>query len=317
MALLIGLWPAGRGVCAVKQSNAASPAKLKCFGTMGKGERILESGRESELFEHDGRGCLTHMWFGGAWPNYGKTRIRIYVDGESTASIDMELMMGHGIGFQDSAAPWGTARIGKTGQPSGIYDTYRIPFGQSIRVTAELSPGEKEKPAFWWIIRGVENLPVQIGPVTLPAKARLKLYKKVNYTAKRLEEFSLLDTHNAGLLYQVTIAARSENFCFLEACMRAYIDGAEKPLWLSSGLEDYFVGTYYFNRGCYHTPIAGLTHKNDRDHSFSAYRFHEDDPILFEKGLRLTCRCGEEINGQVYGDPRDTTYTTYAWVYEW
>ena len=140
----------------------------------------------------------------------------------------------------------------------------------------------------------------------LPARARLRLYKKENHTAQPLEEFNLCDTHGAGALYQVTIAARSENFSYLEACMRAYIDGAEKPLWLSSGLEDYFLGTYYFNRGRY-----------DSDHSFSAYRFHEDDPIFFEKGLRLTCRCGEEIDGRIFHDPRGTTYTTYAWVYEW
>ena len=115
----------------------------------------------------------------------------------------------------------------------------------------------------------------------------------------------------------MTIAARSENFSYLEACMRAYIDGAEKPLWLSSGLEDYFLGTYYFNRGRYYTPVAGLTHKDDSDHSFSAYRFHEDDPIFFEKGLRLTCRCGEEIDGKIFHNPKKTTYSTYTWIYEW
>jgi hypothetical protein len=41
--------------------------------------------------------------------------------------------------------------------------------------------------------------------------------------------------------------------------MRAYIGGAKDPLMLSSGLEDYFLGTYYFNRGRYATPVAGLT----------------------------------------------------------
>ena len=40
--------------------------------------------------------------------------------------------------------------------------------------------------------------------------------------------------------------------------MRAYIDGSKTPLMLSSGLEDYFLGTYYFNRGRYYTPVAGL-----------------------------------------------------------
>ena len=44
--------------------------------------------------------------------------------------------MGHGIGFQDQGAPWGVERIGKSGLPSGVYNTYHIPFGKSVRVTA-------------------------------------------------------------------------------------------------------------------------------------------------------------------------------------
>lgn len=124
-------------------ADETSTQNLKTFGTMGKAVRPLAEGKEAELLSHTGRGCLTHMWFGGNFNNYGLTRIRVYVDGEEAASIDMEMMMGHGIGFQDTAAPWGIARIGKTGQPSGIYNTYRIPFGKSIRVTAQLAKGEK------------------------------------------------------------------------------------------------------------------------------------------------------------------------------
>jgi hypothetical protein len=297
--------------------NTVDLSKLKTFGTMGKEVRPLTAGKEAELLSHKGRGCLTHMWFGGNFNNYGLTRIRVYVDGEETASIDMELMMGHGIGFQDTAAPWGVARIGKTGQPSGIYNTYRIPFGKSVRVTAQLAKGEKGNPLFWWIIRGTENLPVEVAGVRLPEDARLKLHKRENYTAKRLEEFDLCKTSNAGVLYQTTIAAKSTNFNYLEACVRAYVDGATESLFLSSGLEDYFVGTYYFNRGKYYTPVAGLTHLDKTDFSFSAYRFHEDDPVFFANGFRLTLRCGEEIGGKVFHNPQGTTYTSYVWVYEW
>ena len=88
-----------------------------------------------------------------------------------------------------------------------------------------------------------------------------------------------------------------------------------QPQLLSSGLEDYFLGTYFFNRGKYQTPVAGLTHLVNNE--FSAYRFHDDDPIFFQKGLRLTCRCGEEHDGHTFGDPQETTYSTYTWVYEW
>ncbi|OQB36360.1 MAG: hypothetical protein BWY09_01956 [Candidatus Hydrogenedentes bacterium ADurb.Bin179] len=33
------------------------------FGTSGKEEHVLEVGREADLFQHSGSGCLTHMWF--------------------------------------------------------------------------------------------------------------------------------------------------------------------------------------------------------------------------------------------------------------
>ncbi|HPO13254.1 MAG TPA: DUF2961 domain-containing protein [Candidatus Hydrogenedentes bacterium] len=299
------------------QGESSPLDNLQSFGTIGKELTPLEGSKEARLFFHEGKGCLTHMWFGGDFPDYGRTRLRIYVDGETKASIDMELMLGHGIGFQDPAAPWGIERMGKTGQPSGIYNTYRIPFGSSVKVTAQRAAGHSDNPPFWWIIRGVDNLPIEIGGIRLPENARLKLYTREEFTVKPLEEFELCTPAKSGLLYQVTLAAKSKNFNYLEACMRAYINGAAEPLWLSSGLEDYFLGTYYFNRGKYYTEVAGLTHMEESDHSFSAYRFHERDPILFNTGLRLTCRCGEKIGDHVYGDPQMTTYTSYAWVYEW
>jgi hypothetical protein len=116
----------------VSVATHASHAEIgKTFGTADKEERVLKAGVEAELFRYTGKGFLTHMWFGGDFKNYGLTQIREYVDGERQASINMELMMGHGIGFQDEGAPWGVERIGKTGQPSGVYNTYRIPFGNA------------------------------------------------------------------------------------------------------------------------------------------------------------------------------------------
>jgi hypothetical protein len=298
---------------------------LKSFGTSGKAVYPFPEGdkTEAELLSHTGKGCLTHMWFGGNWKDWDKIRIRVYVDGEKTASIDMEMFLGHGIGFADETAPWGTRRIGKTGQPSGIYNTYRMPFGKSVRVTAQLAAGNEKNQRFWYIIRGVENLPVEFSGVRLPDSARLKLFKLEDYKARTLEEFNMIASNSSGMLYQITVAAQSGNFEYLESCVRAYIDGAQEPMLLSSGLEDYFLGTYFFNRGMYHNDVAGLTHKNDKDHSFSGYRFHEDDPIFYKKGLRLTLRCGEQIGNQKHNGKTQTwsapttTYTTYVWVYEW
>ncbi len=137
---------------------------LKTFGTSGKAVYPFPEGDKTEaaLYEYDGAGCLTHMWFGGNWPNWERIRIRVYVDGEESASIDMEMYLGHGIGFKDATAPWGTRRMGKTGQPSGVYNTFKIPFGKSVRVTAQLHESDTGNKRFWYIIRGVENLPFVI-----------------------------------------------------------------------------------------------------------------------------------------------------------
>ena len=297
---------------------------LKTFGTMGKERIILQKNEEVDLFNYEGKGTITHMWFGGSFKCYEDTKIRIYIDGEKQPSIDMELFLGHGIGFADEHAPWGTERMGKTGHPSGVYNTYKIPFGNNIRVTAELATDADENKYFWWIIRGTENLPVLIAGLQLPVSARLKLYKLENYVAEPLEEFTMCDVKGAGMLYQVTMEAKGlrdtdhwKDISYMESCVRAYMEDNEEPMFLSSGLEDYFLGTYYFNKGRYANMLAGLTHFDKEENEFSAYRLHEDDPVFFQNGMRLTNRCGEKIGAKIFHDPPQTRYTTYTWVYEW
>jgi len=299
---------------------------LRPIGTIGKGERVLGGGKEAVLYEHEGKGCLMHFWFGGNFKGVEDTRIRVYVDGEKAASIDMDLYLGCGIGFNDNQAPWATKWVGKIGKRNGIFNNYRIPFGKSVKVTAQRAADADDNPMIWWIIRGVENGRVTLGGEKLPEKARLKLIRLEGHEVEPLKEFDLCDVKGKGALFQVTIAAEGlgapKHISYLEACMRAYTGGSDKPIMLSSGLEDYFLGTYYFDTGKYHADISGLTHF-DRDKSrFSAYRFHDADPVFFTDGLRLTCRNGETAHGTVkgpvaYKKPPRTCYTTYVWVYRW
>ncbi len=297
---------------------------LRTFGTMGKEVRPLSKTKEAVLFQHEGKGCLTHMWFGGAFQAYGETRIRVYVDDEKEASIDMELLLGHGVGFNDAFAPWGTERLGNTGGDSGIYNTYRIPFGRSVRVTAQLAQMADENPLFWWIIRGTENLPVELAGVRLPDSARLKLYKLEDHIAEPLDEFAMCNVQGAGALYQVTMEAKGlrksnhwKDLSYMESCVRAYVNDGKDMMYLSSGLEDYFLGTYYFKKGKYANRLAGVTHLDKDENEFAAYRFHEDDPVFFQNGLRLTNRCGEKLGDKIFHDPPKTRYTTYVWLYQW
>jgi hypothetical protein len=301
---------------------------LKTFSSIGKAEKNLTKAEETVLLQHVGKGALTHMWFGGDFPGWEKIKIRVYVDGEASASLDMEIFMGHGIGFADRLAPHVADKMGKTGSPSGVYNTFRIPFGTEVKVTAQLNADSPDHPSFWWIVRGTENLPVVIGGVQLPESARLKLHKVENKEFEPLVEVNMCDVQGKGALFLVTAAGQGlragtswKELSFMEGCARAYINNGKDLMMLSSGTEDYFLGTYYFNKGKYMTNVAGLTHLDGQVNQYSAYRFHDEDPIFFQDGLRLTLRVGETEHGRpgepVTGDPPRTRYTTYVWVYQW
>ena len=259
-----------------------------------------------------------------------ETRIRIYIDGETAASIDFMLLLAHGVGGTESDEvgniPWCTKRIAHAAA-AGIYNTYRIPFASSFKITATHPNGG----TFWYIIRGVENYPLILGDLLLPKTTKLKLYKNVGIVLKPLDFITLADVDaTAGAVFQVTLSANSVDFNYLQACMRIIIDGSNSTMFLSSGTEDFFLSAYYFDDGLYHLDNSGLTLKEGRG-QMSAYKFFENDPLLFNTSLKLSWRCGE--NNDCPSDfppptsrsyrlkdppqPANTTVTTYTWVYVW
>ena len=66
------------------------------------------------------------------------------------------------------------------------------------------------------------------------------------------------------VMLMVSLSVRGPGYIgYLEGCFRAMnpASGALKLL-LSSGTEDYFLGTFYFNKGAYVNPLAGVTMLN-------------------------------------------------------
>ena len=308
---------------------------MKTFSSAIK-DGLLEANKEKVLYEHNtGQpGVITEQWFTGVKGMDQDTRIRIYIDNETEASLDFQLFLAHGIGCSETNEvnniPWGTRRIAHSAD-GGIYNTYRIPFSKSFRVTAT----RPRLGLFWYIIRGVENYPLILGDLQLPSNTRLKLYKNEMVKLQPKQFVTLANiSSSAGAVFMVTLAATSTDYNYLEACMRAYIDGDQQTMWLSSGTEDFFLSAYYFNRDIYHLDNAGLTYKDNKG-TMSAYKFFENDPLLFSKSLALVWRCGETIDGKdgcpsnwpppqtdqgktyELPDLAATTVTTYTWVYQW
>ena len=305
---------------------------LESFSTMGKQSEILQSGTEELLYEKKGAGLLHHMWFGGGFKGIENTIIRIYVDNEKQASIEMKLSEAFANGYHSSNHFQSSSIIGKTGSKGGLYNTIKIPFGKKIKITAQNKfLAGKKACYFWWIFRGTSNMPAIINGVTLPENARIKLHKVEEKLVNAYAEFDLCNTKKDGLLYMIYIQGEAaepdktykeewHKLSFLEACIRAYIGGTKEPVFLSSGLEDYFLGTYYFESGPFANDLAGLTYFNKEEAKFAGYRIHERDPYYFKNGLRLTCKAGEtwpEKNNIKLHDAPNSKYTSYTWIYEW
>ena len=280
---------------------------MKSFSSAIKNGWIVAN-QEKVLYEHDTGepGVITEQWFTGGVMNQN-ARIRIYIDGEEDASLDFNLFIAHGLGFPETEElkniPWGTRRIAHTAN-GGIYNTIRIPFSKSFRVTATT----QSSGMMWYIIRGVENYPVVLGDLVLPSHTRLRLYKNENFFLKPLDFMNLAYVKSsAGALFMVTMVAESSNLVFLEGCFRAYIDGSNRTTWLSSGTEDFFLSAFYFNKGLYHLNNAGLTFKSNQSSPVSriaAYKFFENDPLLFTKSFELWWRCSDDIvSTDKYGCP--------------
>ena len=350
------------------------PTNLKTFSHAIKGA-YCNANQEIEIFKYSrGPAVITEQWYTGSACFGPSTIIRYYMDNDIKPYIEMNLYLAHGIGFvsnanenngtlkskmatsnkeegagyktkfngDDPGVPWGTKRIGHTARGGGLYNTIRLPFQKSIRITFETP----YSGYYWYIVRGAENYPIKIGDLVLPKSAMLKLYKIENYKMQTSEYVVVASTANkTGLLYKVTLAAISSDFNYLEACYRALIDDASDFQFLSSGTEDFFLSAFYYNAGLFHTDHAGLTFFKNPG-TMSAYKFFEDDPVFFQKSFKLIWRCGEPNDNDCYQPgggcyiqgnnqycktkegvqkheiPHDvqlaaTTISSYVWTYEW
>jgi hypothetical protein len=206
---------------------------------------------------------------------------------------------------------------------------------KSLTVSATL-PSTLHATDFYSIIRGAENLPLTFGGIDLPSTARMVQYTFNNYTLQPLEYINLVDAPKGtqGMLFFSTLAVESGNLNFLEGCFHMYTP-ADAPFpgtVLSTGTEDYYDSAYYFLGGEFHLPVSGFTHydaPSGKSLTWSAYRFHIMDPIVFSDGLQFRWRNGDavdpktghkcftETGGNVVGSPTASNITFLGWVYQW
>lgn len=335
--------PAVRRVCHCV--DAATQSAVAAFGT-GCSQCLMPV-NETTTFTHylqpGATGLINHFWITGQQDELAGVMYNYYIDGESSPSISFTPSMASGVGFNDGQAPWGNKWFGKGAKDGGWFFNFQIPFYKSIRVTSWRSLGSI---GYYYIIRGVvqqPKVPIRIGNYELPSNARLRMFETKETLFPAFSWVPLLSLEKgSGLLFMHTLAVKSADENFLEGCYHAYtpFNQSFPGTLLSTGTEDYFDSAWYFNAGEFHLPVSGFTHflSSVGLIEFSAYRFHEQDPLPFSDGFRFVWRNGDLSSGGIkcltQGGPSatnkpvlrtnasapnfaDAYVSAYVWVYTW
>jgi hypothetical protein len=268
---------------------------------MGVPDYTIYPGKELLLYNYTlsplaALGYVNHFWStacGGRAVNFereGGTAIyRLYLDGESSASIVFTPRSAVGLGPFDPAAgdaksgslmePWGNELFQKLSDMDAFNLNVKIPFYKSIRLTAELPQGT---PAYdiYTIIRGVEtdasgNPPLQLpGYGALPLGTRMLQVRQDNVTLRSLAFSPIVNiTEGNGLIAAHSVSVSGNGgMTFLEGCFHLItpVTGAFDNTTgvaagfpgvpLSTGTEDYYSSSFYFHAGLFAQADVGVTH---------------------------------------------------------
>jgi hypothetical protein len=256
--------------------------------------KSIAPGATLVLMDEDGPGMITHFWntLGAFDPFHGRSvALRIYYDGNEKPSVEAPLGdffgVGHGAYKDFTSAP---VTVSSHGRSRACY--WRIPFRKHIKVTVTNESPTYKVDSFYYYLDWQKH-------ETLPKDT---MYFQARYRQAfpaQPGNYVILDTrgrgHYVGTVYS---AHQVETGWFGEGDDFFYIDGAETPQLRGTGTEDYFNDAWGFREFC--SPYHGVTLyegvlTGDR---VTAYRWHLQDPIPFQKSLRLEI----EHRGSIFND---------------
>ena len=275
--------------------SADGPAK-EAAQNLGRGWKVspyvrVPGNSTFTLAEIKGSGAIEHIWLTPAPLDRSREMIlRFYWDGEETPSIECPLADFFTCGWQEYCQ---NNSLMVNVNPGSAFNCYwTMPFHKSAKVTLEnINP---EQCTIYYQIDYVHcDIPESAG--CLHAQ-----FRRIN-PLKAKDVVTILDGVRGKGHYVGTYLAwevRSPGW-WGEGEIKFYLDGdKEFPTIAGTGTEDYFCGSYNFDRnGLYReftTPYAGLVQVLPPDicyqpgQRFGLYRWHIADPIRFEKDLKVT-----------------------------
>ncbi|NSL86415.1 glycoside hydrolase family 172 protein [Chitinophaga solisilvae] len=285
----------GKGGMAIPKDNAAPNTANASHAArdLGQGWKVnpfvvIKPGQTFTMGEISGPGAIQHIWMTptGIW-RY--SILRIYWDDEKEPSVECPVGDFFGMGWNEYA-PLNSLPV--TVNPGSAFNSYwMMPFRKKCRITME-NINTEPMNLYYQIDYTLTNVPDD-------AAYFHAQFRRANPNST--SDYVLLDNVRGQGQYVGTYMAVGVNNSgwWGEGEIKFFMDGdARFPTICGTGTEDYFCGSYNFDRGgkyiAFCTPYAGLHQVITPDGTYRArqrfgmYRWHIMDPVRFSKDLRVT-----------------------------
>ncbi|HPE77101.1 MAG TPA: DUF2961 domain-containing protein [Draconibacterium sp.] len=271
------------------KANASNAARDLGQGWKVNPFIIIKPGETFTLAEIEGPGAIQHIWMTPTG-NWKFSIIRMYWDDETEPSVECPVGDFFAMGWNQYAPLNSLAVCVNPGSAFNCY--WAMPFHKKCRITMENINDKDEMRLYYQVDYTLTEVPDDAA------------YFHAQYRRSNPNEtsvYTILDNvKGKGQFVGVYMAwGVNNNGWWGEGEIKFFMDGdTEFPTICGTGTEDYFCGSYNFDRdGQYKefcTPYSGLHQVIRPDGAyrsqqrFGLYRWHILDPIRFDKDLKVT-----------------------------
>ncbi|HRG80434.1 MAG TPA: DUF2961 domain-containing protein [Cyclobacteriaceae bacterium] len=286
-----------------KGGMATDGTGAKASRDLGQGWKVSPSVRIKSkttytVAEIDGPGSIQHIWMTPTG-NWRHSIIRFYWDGETEPSVEVPVGDFFGMGWGKYAL---LNSLAVSVNPGSAFNCYwPMPFRKKCKITME-NLGDTDMTLFYQVDYLLTDVPADAAYF----HAQFRRVHNLPYK----QDYVLIDEIKGKGHYVGTYIAYEahENGWWGEGEIKFFMDGDKQfPTIIGTGTEDYFCGSYDWDtkrkvaEGVevvdyteYSGPYTGLHQviRGDGHYQvmqrFGMYRWHINDPIRFEKDLKVT-----------------------------
>jgi hypothetical protein len=249
-------------------------------------------GQTHVLLDEQGPGVITHIWitFLGPEPqdwakqgsaNHQEMLLRMFWDGNPRPAVEAPLGDFFASCFGQRREVVSLPVVVDDGDAYNCF--WQMPFRKSARIEI-VNQSEKPISLLYYNIDWIKKTKLPKGTPYFYAQYRQE------YPAEHGKDYVLLDTKGKGHYVGTVLAVRTRSpSWFGEGDEKIYIDGEAKASIWGTGTEDYFLCAWGLKQTS--TPYFGVPYFDQwgivGGHT-SAYRWHLNDPIVFNKGIKVT-----------------------------